>query len=45
VLSQIDRNIDALRRLALPVMADLGRTFNETINLGVLSQGTWSMSR
>jgi len=39
VLSQIDRNIDALRRLALPVMADLGRSFNETINLGVLSQG------
>ncbi len=39
VLSQIDRSLERLRRLALPVMADVGRAFNETVNLGIMSQG------
>lgn len=37
--SQPDQRIERLRRLVLPVMADLGRTFNETVNLGIQSQG------
>jgi IclR family acetate operon transcriptional repressor len=39
-LSQPDQRIERLRRLVLPVMADLGRTFNETVNIGVPSQGS-----
>jgi IclR family KDG regulon transcriptional repressor len=32
-------DLERLRHLALPVMAELGRRFNETVNLGVASQG------
>lgn len=39
-LSHPDQRIERLRRLVLPVMAALGRTFNETVNLGVQSQGS-----
>ncbi|MCP8938449.1 IclR family transcriptional regulator [Alsobacter sp. SYSU M60028] len=38
-LASADKSLQRLRALAQPRMAELGRAFNETINLGVLSDG------
>jgi DNA-binding IclR family transcriptional regulator len=38
-LAKADKSLQRLRSLAQPVMTELGRTFNETINLGILVDG------
>ncbi|HEX2553907.1 MAG TPA: IclR family transcriptional regulator [Microvirga sp.] len=38
-LAKADKSLQRLRALAQPEMAELGRTFNETINLGILAEG------
>ena len=38
-LAKADKSLQRLRALAQPEMAQLGRTFNETINLGILAEG------
>jgi IclR family KDG regulon transcriptional repressor len=38
-LAKVDKSLQRLRALAQPEMAELGRTFNETINLGILAEG------
>lgn len=38
-LASADTSLRRLRALAQPLMTDLGRAFNETINLGILADG------
>jgi IclR family transcriptional regulator, KDG regulon repressor len=38
-LAKVDKSLQRLRSLAQPEMAELGRVFNETINLGILVEG------
>ena len=38
-LAKADKSLQRLRSLAKPEMEELGRTFNETINLGILAGG------
>ena len=38
-LAKVDKSLQRLRSLAQPEMAELGRIFNETINLGILAEG------
>jgi DNA-binding IclR family transcriptional regulator len=38
-LATVDKSLQRLRTLAQPEMAELGRVFNETINLGILNDG------
>jgi DNA-binding IclR family transcriptional regulator len=38
-LAKADKSLQRLRSIALPYMEDLGRTFNETINLGIVADG------
>src|SRR5918993_2554856 len=38
-LAKADKSLQRLRALAQPEMAQLGRTLNETINLGILAEG------
>jgi IclR family KDG regulon transcriptional repressor len=38
-LAKADKSLQRLRSLAQPEMAELGRAFNETINLGIMADG------
>ena len=38
-LAKVEKGLQRLRSLAQPEMAELGRMFNETINLGILAEG------
>jgi DNA-binding IclR family transcriptional regulator len=38
-LAKVDKSLQRLRSLAQPEMAELGRAFNETINLGIMAEG------
>ncbi len=38
-LAKADKSLQRLRALAQPEMAEIGRAFNETINLGILAEG------